>query len=296
MITSVTRRYILCMMVRMQNMIILEGLIVSMIDGISLFLLVRSYLRAWFSLRSGLWVGPLLWLWFWSLNIVFMVMVVMTMETLGEYADECDHTTKQTKQTTDQMFHKETATSFCDWISCATNFIDNTLPGRLELPTFKLTASRSNQLNYGSRYFALKNTVVICYTFKFKVSSHKSAYLLACLVTCSVLYDVHFCLIRSMVLFLMSRLVRCGWLFWYSAFTDIQYSGSLSVLSVPLSLVPPPCHDSAYSCNHYCMIMRVSWFWYFMSIVILITIMFVIPIHDGYDSDHTYNFQHDQDQ
>jgi hypothetical protein len=30
----------------------------------------------------------------------------------------------------------------------------NTLPGRLELPTLRLTASRSNQLSYGSRYTA----------------------------------------------------------------------------------------------------------------------------------------------
>ena len=43
-----------------------------------------------------------------------MVMVVMATETLGEYADECNHTMRQTKHTTDQMFHKETATSFCD--------------------------------------------------------------------------------------------------------------------------------------------------------------------------------------
>ena len=97
-----------------------------------------------------------------------MVMVVMTMETLGGYADECDCTMGLTKQTTDEMFHKETATSFSDRISCATHSIDDTLPGMLELPTLRLTASRSNQLSYGSGYFALNQTVVICYTFKFK--------------------------------------------------------------------------------------------------------------------------------
>ena len=32
----------------------------------------------------------------------------------------------------------------------------NTLPGRLELPTLRLTASRSNQLSYGSRCFYAK--------------------------------------------------------------------------------------------------------------------------------------------
>jgi hypothetical protein len=32
--------------------------------------------------------------------------------------------------------------------------VANTLPGRLELPTLRLTASRSNQLSYGSTQFA----------------------------------------------------------------------------------------------------------------------------------------------
>ena len=33
---------------------------------------------------------------------------------------------------------------------------DHALPGRLELPTLRLTASRSNQLSYGSLAFLLK--------------------------------------------------------------------------------------------------------------------------------------------
>ena len=37
---------------------------------------------------------------------------------------------------------------------------NNTLPGRLELPTLRLTASRSNQLSYGSLHYRRQHCVV----------------------------------------------------------------------------------------------------------------------------------------